>query len=278
MVSLESAKSHDLLTNQYKLSDEDPSVASGSSYATQDSGERKLAALGYTQELNRGFSTFTNFAVSFSIISILTGITGACQRLPSQLLIMVGTNNSSLACTTCPRTAVALGSLVYYQASRQINAERCSVFFSFLQLLLHSVHMNSGLCILKHLVVAQMSRDCLYTWGETDCDTNAGSYGIAFGNGGPVSAVWGWIVVAFMTSFVGLAMAEIVSALPSSGGPYFWASVLGGDKWGPLAAWVTGTALSYFFLSRVLCSLIWMMAMTGSACRPRVWTLVLLCG
>lgn len=76
MASLESAKSHDLLNNQYKLSDENPSVASGSSYATQDSGERKLAALGYTQELNRGFSTFTNFAVSFSIISILTGITG----------------------------------------------------------------------------------------------------------------------------------------------------------------------------------------------------------
>lgn len=76
MASLESAKSHDLLNNQYKLSDENPSVASGSSYSTQDSGERKLAALGYTQELNRGFSTFTNFAVSFSIISILTGITG----------------------------------------------------------------------------------------------------------------------------------------------------------------------------------------------------------
>lgn len=108
MVSLDSAKSHDLLTNQYKLSDEDPSVASGSSYATQDSGERKLAALGYTQELNRGFSTFTNFAVSFSIISILTGITGAYQKLPSRLPTLVSTNNSSLACTTCLHTAVAL--------------------------------------------------------------------------------------------------------------------------------------------------------------------------
>ena len=76
MVFLASAKSHDLLSNQYKLSDADPSVASGASYSTQDSGERKLAALGYTQELNRGFSTFTNFAVSFSIISLMTGITG----------------------------------------------------------------------------------------------------------------------------------------------------------------------------------------------------------
>ena len=72
----------------------------------------------------------------------------------------------------------------------------------------------------------------------------AGSYGIAFGEGGPVSAVWGWVVVSTMTSFVGLAMAEIVSALPSSGGPYFWSSVLGGDRWGPLAAWVTGQCYS----------------------------------
>lgn len=68
----------------------------------------------------------------------------------------------------------------------------------------------------------------------------AGSFGIAYGNGGPVSAIWGWIVVATMTMFVGLAMAEIVSALPSSGGPYFWASVLGGEKYGAFAAFVTG--------------------------------------
>lgn len=35
-------------------------------------------------------------------------------------------------------------------------------------------------------------------------------------------AVWGWVIVAFMTTFVGIAMAEVVSSLPSSGGPYFW--------------------------------------------------------
>lgn len=35
--------------------------------------ERRLAALGYKQELNRTWSGFSNFAISFSIISILTG-------------------------------------------------------------------------------------------------------------------------------------------------------------------------------------------------------------
>ena len=35
--------------------------------------ERRLAELGYKQELNRTWSSFSNFAISFSIISILAG-------------------------------------------------------------------------------------------------------------------------------------------------------------------------------------------------------------
>jgi amino acid permease (GABA permease) len=38
-----------------------------------DDDARRLAELGYTQELHRGMSGFSNFAVSFSIISILAG-------------------------------------------------------------------------------------------------------------------------------------------------------------------------------------------------------------
>src|SRR5271165_5886491 len=43
--------------------------------ATQSLGsdEQKLAELGYKQELNRGWSSFSNFAISFSIICILAG-------------------------------------------------------------------------------------------------------------------------------------------------------------------------------------------------------------
>jgi amino acid transporter len=37
------------------------------------SDEQKLAELGYKQELNRGWSSFSNFAISFSIISVLAG-------------------------------------------------------------------------------------------------------------------------------------------------------------------------------------------------------------
>ncbi len=41
--------------------------------AHDDADARGLAALGYTQELHRGMSGFSNFAVSFSIISVLSG-------------------------------------------------------------------------------------------------------------------------------------------------------------------------------------------------------------
>ena len=35
--------------------------------------ERRLAELGYRQELTRAWSSFTNFAISFTIISVLAG-------------------------------------------------------------------------------------------------------------------------------------------------------------------------------------------------------------
>ena len=39
----------------------------------QDADERHLAELGYKQDLNRAGAAFSNFAISFSIISILAG-------------------------------------------------------------------------------------------------------------------------------------------------------------------------------------------------------------
>ena len=38
-----------------------------------DRDEAKLAELGYKQELTRGWSRFSNFAISFTIISVLAG-------------------------------------------------------------------------------------------------------------------------------------------------------------------------------------------------------------
>ncbi|AEO59305.1 hypothetical protein MYCTH_2307498 [Thermothelomyces thermophilus ATCC 42464] len=50
----------------------------------------------------------------------------------------------------------------------------------------------------------------------------------------------GWILVSFFTLLVAVSMAEIVSAIPTSGGPYFWAAMLAPPRWSPFAAWLTG--------------------------------------
>ena len=47
-------------------------------------------------------------------------------------------------------------------------------------------------------------------------------------------------MVAFFTFIVALGMAEIVSAIPTSGGPYFWAAMLAPPKHAAFAAWMTG--------------------------------------
>lgn len=107
-----------------------------------DSGHARLHELGYKQELKRSLSLVSNFAFSFSIISILTGVT------------------------------------------------------------------------------------TLYNTGLT--------------YGGPASASIGWLVTAFFTMFVGLSMAEICSAYPTSGGLYYWSAKLSGKDWAPLASWTTG--------------------------------------
>lgn len=39
---------------------------------------------------------------------------------------------------------------------------------------------------------------------------------------------------------VGLAMGEVCSAHPTSGGPYFWAAMLSDPQHAAFASWVTG--------------------------------------
>ncbi|KAF8924518.1 amino acid transporter [Dissophora ornata] len=62
-------------------------------------------------------------------------------------------------------------------------------------------------------------------------------FGFGMATGGPVVAIWGWILVAFFVMFIGLGMAEICSTFPTAGGLYFWTAKLGGPKWGPMFSW-----------------------------------------
>ena len=105
-----------------------------------DEDEKRLAELGYKQELDRSWSGFSNFAISFSIISILAG--------------------------------------------------------------------------------------CFTT------------FGVGWNNGGPAAIAWGWPIVAGFILIIGLCMSELVSAFPTSGGIYWWASKLGGVKAGYYTGWL----------------------------------------
>jgi amino acid transporter len=100
--------------------------------------ERRLHEMGYKQELNRAWSSFTNFAISFTIISVLAG-----------------------------------------------------TFTSFGQAWLY---------------------------------------------GGPIGASIGWPVICGFVLLVAFSMAELTSAFPTAGGPYWWAAKLGGPGW----SWFTG--------------------------------------
>jgi amino acid transporter len=64
------------------------------------------------------------------------------------------------------------------------------------------------------------------------------SYGL--NTGGPAVMSIGWIVVSFFTFIVALGMAEIVSAVPTSGGPYFWSAILAPPGHAAFASWITG--------------------------------------
>ena len=102
--------------------------------------EKHLAKLGYSQDLNRSWSGFSNFAISFSIISILAG-----------------------------------------------------------------------------------------------CFTN---FGAGFNNGGPISISWSWPILGIFILIIGFTMSELVSAYPTSGGIYWWASKLGGPAAGFFTGWL----------------------------------------
>jgi amino acid transporter len=105
-----------------------------------DQDARDLERLGYAQQLLRGIGGFSNFAISFSIISILTG-------------------------------AVTLF-----------------------------------------------------------------DYGLRMG--GPREMSLGWPLATAGTLFVVLSMAELCSALPTSGGMYHWSAELGGPTWAWFTAWL----------------------------------------
>ncbi|KAF8250557.1 amino acid transporter [Wilcoxina mikolae CBS 423.85] len=59
-------------------------------------------------------------------------------------------------------------------------------------------------------------------------------------SGGPIVTVYGIIIVTLINGCVAVSLAELISAMPNSGGQYFWASVLAPPEWSNFLAYITG--------------------------------------
>ncbi|CAE6451892.1 unnamed protein product [Rhizoctonia solani] len=63
-------------------------------------------------------------------------------------------------------------------------------------------------------------------------------------SGGPVLMIYGLIFLAFISVCVGVSLSELASAMPNSGGQYYWAGQIAPKKHARLLAFLTG-ALSW---------------------------------
>lgn len=65
-------------------------------------------------------------------------------------------------------------------------------------------------------------------------------YSLPYGSG--PSMVWGWLAASALIMFVGLALAELASAAPTSGGLYFWTWTFSPPKYKKVLSWLVGYA------------------------------------
>ncbi|MEU1145003.1 amino acid permease [Streptomyces sp. NPDC005863] len=63
-------------------------------------------------------------------------------------------------------------------------------------------------------------------------------YGFGMNTGGPAVMLWGWAGVGLFVLCVGMALAEVTSAYPTSGALYYMADRLGGRRWGWYTGWL----------------------------------------
>ncbi|EST09539.1 Amino acid/polyamine transporter I [Kalmanozyma brasiliensis GHG001] len=61
-------------------------------------------------------------------------------------------------------------------------------------------------------------------------------------SGGPVSMVWGWLVGTFFIALTGLALGDLASSMPTSGGLYYWTYALSSKKYRKFLCWTVGYA------------------------------------
>jgi len=59
-------------------------------------------------------------------------------------------------------------------------------------------------------------------------------------SGGPLLIIYGIILLALISTCVGISLSELASAMPNAGGQYFWANELAPKKFTRIASYLTG--------------------------------------
>lgn len=59
-------------------------------------------------------------------------------------------------------------------------------------------------------------------------------------SGGPLLVIYGVIILALISTCIGITLSELASALPNAGGQYFWANELAPKKYANVASYLTG--------------------------------------
>jgi choline transport protein len=59
-------------------------------------------------------------------------------------------------------------------------------------------------------------------------------------SGGPMLIIYGIILIALVSTGVGITLSELASAMPNAGGQYFWANELAPKRWANIASYLTG--------------------------------------
>ncbi|KAG1809736.1 amino acid/polyamine transporter I [Suillus variegatus] len=67
----------------------------------------------------------------------------------------------------------------------------------------------------------------------------------AIPNGGPFAMVWGWAFACPFILCTGLALAELASAAPTSGGLYYWTYSLASPRCRNFLSWIVGSSVNW---------------------------------
>jgi choline transport protein len=59
-------------------------------------------------------------------------------------------------------------------------------------------------------------------------------------SGGPLLIIYGIILMALISTCVGISLSELASAFPNAGGQYFWANELAPKRFSHIASYLTG--------------------------------------